>query len=106
MAPLSQEGGVWGDPPPHSRGLVGPLSHIYLSSPLNTILREGNGYAEGSPQHLYLIYVTSPVVVRRIGDIYRWIPRAKIFLDVIEVSLQIRGQKTLNSYAFRRGLVS
>ena len=75
MAPLCQEGGFGGDPPPHSRsivgplsqegglggssphsrGLVGPLSHIYLSSPLNTILREGNGYAEGSPQHLCLI---------------------------------------------------
>ena len=57
VGPLSQEGGFGGDPPPHSRGLVGPLSHIYLSSPLNTILREGNGYAEGSPQHLYLIYM-------------------------------------------------
>ena len=55
VGPLSQEGGFGEDPPPHSRGLVGPLSHIYSSSPLNTILREGNGYAEGSPQHLCLI---------------------------------------------------
>ena len=30
---------------------------LYFSCPLNTIPREGNGYAEGSPQHLYLIYI-------------------------------------------------